>query len=553
MPADTAKPHIMLLPTKDYWDWVQAVRDYAARFGVFVTPRPENAASFHRPHQVISVVSLPGGYPDYGDIVLWLQRNAPDVPLDVLEVRSPAQLRQLLIDRIARGLRFGDREVLASRPRLPITLQWPTDHPVIVQAFGANAEVYRRWGLPGHDGVDIRAPFNSNIYACADGQVYQVHDGSGGHPYGIHVRIRHADGYKTIYAHLNQALVHMGQYVRAGEVIGLADSTGNSVGSHLHLTLKKEGASAAGETRYPADIIDPTPYLVRRAESATTPRGAEGWPYGRCLIGLHARIGAAMQDADWAVVQAARIEALMLNSHSASEDVERAREINADMFLAARLTANFAGRPLTAQQFVWEVESDLVRFYEQGVRYFEVHSEPNLTVQGYGTSWRDGREFAQWFLEVVGLLRPRFPEARFGWPGLSPGPSVSGVRFSHDAFLEGAAGAISHADWIGCHCYWDSDAAMFARDKGMIWQHYLDEWPDKLLLITEFSNPASNISPQVKGNQYVQYYNYLRRQAGVGAAFAFAVSAAQHYEAEAWRSEAGRPTSIVTAISARDF
>ncbi len=553
MPAEATKPHIMLLPAKDYWDWVQAVREYAVQFGVFVTPRPENAAAFHRPEQVISVIDVPGGYPAYGDIIAWFRQNAPEVTLDVLEALTPAQLRQLLADRIARGLRFGHREVVALRPDRPITLQWPTDYPIIVQPFGAHAEIYRRWGLPGHDGVDIRAPFNSNVYACADGEVYLVHDGSGGHPYGIHVRIRHTGGYKTIYAHLNQALAHMGQVVKAGEVIGLADSTGNSVGSHLHLTLKKEGATAAGETPYPADIIDPTPYLVRRPEGILARRGMEDWPYGRCLVGLHARSGGPMQDADWAVVQAARIEALLLNPASATEDVARARAINPDIFLAMRLTVDFAGRPVSASQFVQMVEDDLGRFYDQGVRYFEVYSEPNLTAQGYGTSWRDGREFGEWFLEVVGLLRPRFPEARFGWPGLAPGPSASGVRFSHDAFLEGAASAIPHADWIGCHCYWDNDAALFSRSGGMLWQHYLDEWPDKHVLITEFSNPAPNVSPHVKGSQYLQYYNLLRRQAGVGAAFAFTVSAVRYYGAEVWRDERGQPTAIVVAVSARDF
>ncbi|HZY44237.1 MAG TPA: M23 family metallopeptidase, partial [Anaerolineae bacterium] len=64
--------------------------------------------------------------------------------------------------------------------------------------------------------------------------------------------------FRTVYAHLTQALVSVGQQVKAGDKIGLADSTGNSFGSHLHITLKLDGAQTPG---YPAGIIDPWPYF----------------------------------------------------------------------------------------------------------------------------------------------------------------------------------------------------------------------------------------------------------------------------------------------------
>ncbi len=136
---------------------------------------------------------------------------------------------------------------------------WPTQHRKITQHFGANPHNYAQFGLPGHEGVDIRAPSGTPIMCVADGVVYRVNLEADKHNYGIHVRVKHAEGYLTTYAHLQEAFVQEDEVITAGAVLGLADNTGNSFGSHLHLTLKKEGAKV-GE--WPRGIIDPTPFLL---------------------------------------------------------------------------------------------------------------------------------------------------------------------------------------------------------------------------------------------------------------------------------------------------
>ena len=154
---------------------------------------------------------------------------------------------------------------------------WPTDHKVITQEFGNNPEYYDQFDLPGHEGVDIRAPHGSNIYAVADGEVYEVKP-EDGHNYGVRVRIR-SGKYRHIYAHLLDVAVSVGDSVVAGQVIGRADDTGNSFGSHLHLTLKSDDARDGGEDYigYPYDIVDPTPYLLpfnpERPSLPTPPTG----------------------------------------------------------------------------------------------------------------------------------------------------------------------------------------------------------------------------------------------------------------------------------------
>jgi predicted flap endonuclease-1-like 5' DNA nuclease len=126
--------------------------------------------------------------------------------------------------------------------------------------------------LPGHEGIDFEAPEGSELYAVAQGFVSDVRlDGDSdpnGKPYGNQVRVQHEDGYLTVYAHLSHVTVTRGQAVETGQLLGLAGNTGNSFGAHLHLSLKRQGATARGETRYPYDLVDPIPYLMPFGDSA---------------------------------------------------------------------------------------------------------------------------------------------------------------------------------------------------------------------------------------------------------------------------------------------
>ncbi len=103
------------------------------------------------------------------------------------------------------------------------------------------------------------APKGSKVFSVAPGRVKLVVRNPDGHNYGRQIRITHIDGYETIYAHLEKPLVKEGNRVEAGTLIGLADSSGNSFGSHLHLTLKRKGVTIRN---WPGNIIDPTPYLL---------------------------------------------------------------------------------------------------------------------------------------------------------------------------------------------------------------------------------------------------------------------------------------------------
>lgn len=96
--------------------------------------------------------------------------------------------------------------------------------------------VLKRW--KAHLGTDFGARRGTPIMAAADGKV--VFSGwKGG--YGNVVEIKHADGYKTLYAHQSRRKAKIGQQVKRGEIIGYVGSTGRSTGPHLHFGLYKNG------------------------------------------------------------------------------------------------------------------------------------------------------------------------------------------------------------------------------------------------------------------------------------------------------------------------
>ncbi len=92
----------------------------------------------------------------------------------------------------------------------------------------------------GHLGIDIAAGLGAPIYA-ADSGVVTMAAGGYNHGYGNVIMIDHGNGYVTLYAHLSQINVGVCQSVYAGQLIGLAGSTGNSTGPHLHFEVRLNG------------------------------------------------------------------------------------------------------------------------------------------------------------------------------------------------------------------------------------------------------------------------------------------------------------------------
>ena len=91
-----------------------------------------------------------------------------------------------------------------------------------------------------HNGIDFGAPSGTPIYATRAGTVTTAAYQPGGA--GYYVNINHGDGFSSIYMHMTNYIVHAGQSVSQGQVIGYVGSTGMSTGPHLHFGVAYAGS-----------------------------------------------------------------------------------------------------------------------------------------------------------------------------------------------------------------------------------------------------------------------------------------------------------------------
>ena len=120
------------------------------------------------------------------------------------------------------------------------------------------AKVISPYGPRGgrqHTGVDLKTKAKDKIYAAFDGEVVFSKKFSG---YGNLVRIKHANGLETYYAHNSKNLVKVGQHVKAGQVVALVGQTGRATTPHLHFETRVNG-----KPQNPANYFDMTNHTLK--------------------------------------------------------------------------------------------------------------------------------------------------------------------------------------------------------------------------------------------------------------------------------------------------
>lgn len=165
--------------------------------------------------------------------------------------RQLADARHTLADLRAQRARYDDwRAAREAERRAKANRIRPHSHPepstsavrnrtgVVAPVRGVITSTYGpRWGTI-HYGLDIANSIGTPIVSAMDGRVISSGPASG---FGLWVRVQDDNGMITVYGHLNETLVSVGEPVRAGQQIATVGNRGQSTGPHLHFEVHQQG------------------------------------------------------------------------------------------------------------------------------------------------------------------------------------------------------------------------------------------------------------------------------------------------------------------------
>lgn len=281
------------------------------------------------------------------------------------------------------------------------------------------------------------------------------------------------------------------------------------------------------------------------------------WRFGRTLSGVHDRADRHPQTWDHQITTNEFDTVKVMSGITVPELFDY--NLNTD-FVLCRLYQSWGGRRLSVTDFINSVAPDMERLVNAGVRYYELHNEPNLTHEGLEAagvlgSWKDGGGFAAFFIEARRRLKLRFgSHIQIGFPGLSPGGDTfyhvgpdSGFRMDSNRFLAGAVSGVAAADFLCVHAYFGSMEEVHAGASQLV-RTYRKQFPNKLIFVSEYSNPLRGVASAEKGRQNKAFLQLISQIPGVGAAYYFIVSGVG-WEHQALRVEgSAQSTGILEAM-----
>ena len=187
---------------------------------------------------------------------------------DQINATAIAMIRPLIADYKCRN-----------RYRLPFTGTWqaisgPTRYGHGGYSYMLNAWDFRKvdeagrfWSGPPTT-LKNHLTFEQPVYACADGEVYEVRDRFPDNPigtvapleHGNRVLIRHAEGERSVIGHLQKGsvVVKVGDKVTQGQLIGRIGNSGRSGTPHIHFAIFDEDGISLPMTFIDFDVVDPT-------------------------------------------------------------------------------------------------------------------------------------------------------------------------------------------------------------------------------------------------------------------------------------------------------
>jgi len=269
-----------------------------------------------------------------------------------------------------------------------------------------------------------------------------------------------------------------------------------------------------------------------------------------CRVGVHGRNNENFEEKDYQVIRESRIEAVKMMSQTRPQVLERIKKENGDIEIITRLydganvgkdhhptPAEFAGRMIP-----------IMKDYQPFCKKFHLLNEPNHIhrYEGWGANDDDARNFNTWFLEAYDRLKQAHPWASLGFPGLAL-PDAGAHR--DRSWLNICRPAIEKADWLGCHCYWQTPpgqgSMVFNEAFGLNFKYYHQQYPDKTIEILECGNSNIQngfpISDEDVAREFTDWLQEVFKYPYINSAAYFILSSQDrgNWEFFAWRKEDG--------------
>ena len=151
------------------------------------------------------------------------------------------------VDEMIKVVKFEKNQTTKISEKLRINQELHNCIPAIMPTLG-NYSIdgfgMRRHPILGvkkfHHGIDINCNTGTEVRSPGNGKVVAVERQAG---FGLVVEIDHGFGYKTVFAHLSDATVKIGQKIKRGQVIAKSGNSGLSSGPHLHYEVHHSGIS----------------------------------------------------------------------------------------------------------------------------------------------------------------------------------------------------------------------------------------------------------------------------------------------------------------------
>jgi murein DD-endopeptidase MepM/ murein hydrolase activator NlpD len=128
--------------------------------------------------------------------------------------------------------------------------RYPLPKGTVTSGFGSRVDPFTGRTITFHTGIDIGAPYGTQVFAARSGKVEST---GYSEVYGNYVLLSHDSGWETLYGHMSKIMVSAGGKVASGDTIGLVGSTGMSTGPHLHFETRRRGVAT-----------DPAPLILPR-------------------------------------------------------------------------------------------------------------------------------------------------------------------------------------------------------------------------------------------------------------------------------------------------